>query len=70
MRLLGLAVLALTAIWFGLIDNDWLDRRPVQRILFLGHSLTYYNDMPAMVAKMADSAGSPIRYEDHHERLP
>lgn len=63
MRLLGLAAVALTAIWFGLIDNDWLDRRPVQRILFLGHSLTYYNDMPAMVGKMADSADSPIRYE-------
>lgn len=32
-------------------------------MLFLGHSLTYYNDMPAMVAKMADSADSPIRYD-------
>ena len=62
-RLLALAALTLTAIWFGLVDNSWLDRRPVQRLLFLGHSLTYYNDMPAMVGKMADSANSPIRYD-------
>jgi hypothetical protein len=56
-------VLALAAIWFGFIDNSWLDRRPVQRLLFLGHSYTYYNDMPAMVAKIADSADSPVRYD-------
>lgn len=63
MRLLALAALAITAVWFGFLENSWLDRRPVQRLLFLGHSLTYYNDMPAMVAKMADSADSPIRYD-------
>jgi hypothetical protein len=63
LRFLGLAALILAAIWFGLVDNDWLDRRPVQRMLFLGHSYTYYNDMPAMVAKMADSANSPVRYD-------
>ena len=55
--------LALAAIWFGFVDNTWLDRRPVHRLLFLGHSYTYYNDMPAMVAKMADSANSPIRFD-------
>lgn len=63
MRLLGLTLLALAAIWFGFVDNDWLDRRPVQRILFLGHSLTYYNDMPTMVAKMSDSSDSPVRLD-------
>ena len=63
MRFLALIALALATVWFGIVDNDWLDRRPVQRMLFLGHSLTYYNDMPAMVAKMADSADSPIRYD-------
>lgn len=62
-RLLALAAIALAAVWFGFVDNRWLDRRPVQRLLFLGHSLTYYNDMPAMVGKMADSADSPIRYD-------
>ena len=61
---LGVAfALALAAIWFGFVDNSWLDRRPVHHLLFLGHSYTYYNDMPAMVAKMADSANSPIRYD-------
>lgn len=59
----ALIALAFTAIWFGFVDKDWLDRRPAQRILFLGHSLTYYNEMPIMVAKMADSADSPIRYD-------
>jgi len=63
LRLVGLVAIVFTAIWFGLVDNDWLDRRPVQRMLFLGHSYTYYNDMPAMVAKMADSAGSPVRFD-------
>ena len=61
---LGIAIaLALVAIGFAIVGSSWLDRRPVQRLLFLGHSLTYYNEMPAMVAKMADSADSPIRYE-------
>jgi hypothetical protein len=62
-RLLAALALGLTALWFGFVKNDWLDTRPVQRLLFIGHSRTYYNDMPDMVAKMADSAGSPIRYE-------
>ena len=55
--------MAMAAFWFGFVDNGWFDRRPVQRVLFLGHSYTYYNDMPAMVVKMADSAGSPVRYD-------
>jgi hypothetical protein len=55
--------MAMATIWFGFVDNDWLDRRPVQRVLFLGHSYTYYNDMPSMVVAMADSAGSPVRYD-------
>lgn len=63
MRLVAFVAFALAAIWFGLVENDWLDRRPVQRLLFIGHSRTYYNDMPEMVAKMADSADSRIRYE-------
>ena len=63
MRLLGVAAVVLAAIWFGFVGNDWFDRRPVHRILFLGHSYTYYNDMPAMVGKMADSANSPAHYD-------
>ena len=63
MRWIALLAIGWAGIWFGLVDNDWLDRRPVQRVLYLGHSLTYYNDMPAMVARMADSAGSEVRYD-------
>ena len=56
-------MLAVAVIWFGFVDNGWLDRRPAQRLLFLGHSYTYYNNMPAMVAKIADSANSSVRYD-------
>ncbi|MGZ8312324.1 MAG: hypothetical protein ACXWU1_12500 [Allosphingosinicella sp.] len=61
MRWVALVACAFAAIWFGFLQNDWLDRRPVQRVLFLGDSYTYYNDMPAMVTEMADSAGSENR---------
>lgn len=70
MRLFGVAAIVLTAFWFGLVDNNWLDRRPAKRILYLGHSLTYYNDMPAMVEKMADSADSPVRYDIVMQAFP
>ena len=63
MRLGALVAVAAAAIWFGVVDNDWLDRRPVQRVLYLGDSYTYYNDMPSMVTAMADLAGSDIRYD-------
>ena len=63
MRLIAMVALGLAALWFGVINNDWLDPRPVERLLFIGHSRTYYNDMPEMVAKMAGSAGSDVRYE-------
>lgn len=63
MRLVALVAIAVAAIWFGFVDNDWLDRRPAQRVLFLGDSYTYYNDMPSMVTEIADSAGSDIRYD-------
>jgi hypothetical protein len=63
LRLVAAVAFLLAAIWFGFVKNDWLDSRPTQRMLFLGHSYTYYNDMPAMVAKMADSADSPVHYD-------
>lgn len=31
-----------------------------RRILFIGNSLTYTNDLPAMVAELADASGEPI----------
>ncbi len=33
------------------------------RVLFIGNSLTYVNDLPAMVAALGQSAGTPIEYE-------
>ena len=61
----GFALIAIVvaAIWFGFFDTAWRDRRPVERILWLGHSFTYNHDMPDMVARIADSAGSEVRYD-------
>lgn len=36
---------------------DYFDTRPKQTVLFIGNSRTFYNDMPHMVRKIADSAG-------------
>jgi len=41
---------------------DFSDPRPVQTVLLIGNSRTYFHDMPAMVRRMADSAHSTIRY--------
>lgn len=37
------------------------DPRPTKTILLIGNSRTYYNDLPDMVRRMADSAHSPAR---------
>ena len=53
----GVALLALVL---------WLTpAQPVSpvRVLFIGNSLTYYNDLPAMVAGLGQSVGTPIEYE-------
>lgn len=33
------------------------------RVLFIGNSLTYTNDLPAVVAALAEAGGQPISYE-------
>lgn len=38
------------------------DNRPVQSILILGNSRTYYNDMPAMLRQIMESARGPFRF--------
>jgi len=55
------------------------DDRPVQRILFIGNSRTYVNNLPKMVEQMGNASKSPFRYEvamhalgghtfeDHHQ---
>ncbi|HEX6105125.1 MAG TPA: hypothetical protein VFZ26_06035, partial [Gemmatimonadales bacterium] len=37
------------------------DRVPERAVLFIGNSLTYSNDLPAMVGAVADAAGEPVR---------
>lgn len=36
---------------------------PPLRVLFIGNSLTYFNDLPATVAALGRSAGTPIEYD-------
>ncbi|MGA1802213.1 hypothetical protein [Rhizobium sp. HT1-10] len=43
--------------------TDNFDARPAREILMLGNSRTYYNHMPQMLREIADSAGSPEKYQ-------
>jgi hypothetical protein len=74
MRSIILAVLLACASWFQFAQNqsahalwqivrDIPDARPSRRILIFGNSRTYYNDMPAMLRRVADSAGSREKYQ-------
>ncbi len=42
--------------------SDRFDSRPERSILYIGNSRTFYNNMPAMVRKIADSAKSSEKY--------
>jgi hypothetical protein len=42
---------------------DLIDPRPTRSILIIGNSRTYYNSMPKMLRKIADSAGSPTKFQ-------
>ena len=42
---------------------DLVDPRPARSILIVGNSRTYYNSMPRMLRKIADSAGSPTKFQ-------
>lgn len=61
-RLLGV-LFAVALAGLGIAESGWLDRRPVQQLLFVGHSRTYHNQLPEMVARIVDSAESSVRYE-------
>jgi hypothetical protein len=37
--------------------KDFFDSRPQETVLFIGNSRTFYNDMPFMIRKIADSTG-------------
>jgi hypothetical protein len=48
---------------------DLADARPARSVLILGNSRTYFNDMPSMLRKIADSAGSPTKFQiESHSR--
>jgi hypothetical protein len=43
--------------------SDRFDKRPTQTVLFVGNSRTYYNEMPYMVRRIADSAHSNVKFQ-------
>ena len=42
---------------------DLLDKRPARSILIVGNSRTFANDLPKMLRQIADSAGSPTKFQ-------
>ena len=50
--------------------QDHFDKRPVRAMLFLDNSRMYYNDMPTMLRKMADSAQAKERFAIVTRALP
>jgi hypothetical protein len=50
--------------------QDRFDKRPVRPMLFIGNSRMYYNDMPAMLRKIADSAHAKERFDIVMRALP
>jgi hypothetical protein len=49
---------------------DRFDKRPARPMLFIGNSRMFYNDMPAMLRKMADSARAQERFDIVMRALP
>jgi len=43
--------------------RDLFDPRPPRRILLLGNSRTYFNDLPRLVRAVADSADDPQKFQ-------
>ena len=63
--LIGYIFLTLNPSWRGRVATafDYFDSRPSYRILFIGNSRTYYNDMPYMIRDIADSAGAKYKVQ-------
>jgi hypothetical protein len=49
---------------------DLLDSRPARSILIVGNSRTFQNDMPAMLRKVADAAGSATKFQVESSAYP
>src|SRR5690242_10358178 len=66
LRMAVLGALLLAALAFtpaGRKAFEAFDSRPPVRILFIGNSHTFVNDMPGMVRRIADGAGVKQRYD-------
>ncbi len=73
LRILLLAAAIAGLSWFQFLNTasarevardavDLFDPRPAKEILFIGTSRMSFNDLPAMVRSVADSAGAPVKY--------
>lgn len=70
-RAWALAFVLAGLLWFGFVHGssfaqrtyDLADPRPVRSILIIGNSRTYFNNMPGMLRRIADSAGSPTKFQ-------
>ena len=49
------------AAWLKVVDL--FDERPSRRILLVGNSRTYFNDMPGMLRAIADAEGEPNKFQ-------
>ena len=52
---------------FLLISLLVLQNTQALKVLFIGNSYTYVNDVPAMVKELATSAGENLDYDQHTE---
>ncbi len=73
-RALALALVLAGLLWFNFgqdsstaalsqRSSDLVDSRPARSILIIGNSRTFYNSMPRMLRQIADSAGSPTKFQ-------
>lgn len=74
MRVWMLSLLLGVLLWFNFVQDgsatafaqrayDLIDPRPARSMLIIGNSRTFYNSMPRMLRRIADSAGSPIKLQ-------
>ncbi len=63
-RLLLAAVALLVLFNPFIVQSQAVEPKNEIRVLFIGNSFTYYNDLPRMVAELAEAGGQrPLRYE-------
>ncbi len=50
--------------------TDAIDERPAKRVLFIGNSRSFSNDMPGMMREIADASGAPYKLQIVEHLLP